>query len=131
MSRPLDRILAVLGSALVLATGAVALVSDKAASNEGSASASQRAGSVKKADRIEITDFKYKPPAVQVKVGSTVTFVNNDRAEHTGTSKASGVFDTGSIKQGETRTVVLKKAGSFNYYCSFHPFMKAKIQVVN
>jgi plastocyanin len=41
------------------------------------------------------------------------------------------VFETGSIKQRESKSVVLKKAGNFDYYCAFHPFMKAKIQVVN
>jgi len=130
MSNPLDRILAVLGAAHVLATGGVALLSDKAGSSEQSAGATP-AGSAKKTDRVQITDFKYKPPAVEVKVGSKVTFVNDDTAAHTATSKTPGAFDSGLIGQRESKSVVVKKAGDFDYYCAFHPFMKAKIRVVN
>jgi len=129
MSRPVDRLLASLGIALVLATGAVALLSDKAGSGEQSASASPPGDSAKKTNRVEIKDFKFIPPAVEVKVGTKVTFVNDDSAAHTATSKASGAFDTGSIKQGETKSVVPKKAGDFEYVCGFHPFMKATIRV--
>jgi len=114
----------------VLATGGVALLSDKAGSSEQSAGATP-AGSAKKTDRVQITDFKYKPPAVEVKVGTKVTFVNDDTAAHTATSKTPGAFDSGSIGQGESKSVVVKKAGDFDYYCAFHPFMKAKIRVVS
>ena len=130
MSRPRGLLLAALGTSLVLATGGIALFSDKEGSTEQS-EASRSAVSVKKTDRVRIADFKYKPPAVQIKVGSKIAFVNDDNAAHTSTSKTSGAFDTGSIKQGETKSVVLEKAGDFDYYCAFHPFMKAKIRVVN
>src|SRR4051794_9013234 len=113
MSRFRNLLLAALGTSLVLATGGVALFSDKAGSTEQS-EASGPAVSLKKTNRVRITDFKYKPPAVQVQVGSKLTFVNDDSAAHTATSKTSGSFDTGSIKQGETKSVVLDKAGDFD-----------------
>lgn len=131
MSQALHLILAGLGISLVLATGGVALLSDKAASAEQSTRAGPSAGSSTKTNRVKITDFKYKPPAVEVKVGSKLTFVNDDSAAHTGTSKTPGAFDSGSIRRGESKSVVLKKAGDFDYYCAFHPFMKAKIRVVD
>jgi len=131
MPRPLDRILAVLGAALVLATGGVALLSDKAGSSKQSAGAMPTAGAAKKTDRVQIADFKYKPVEVEAKVGSTLTFVNDDSAAHTATSKTPGAFDSGSIRQRESKSVVLKKAGNFDYFCAFHPFMKAKIRVVS
>jgi plastocyanin len=127
MSRSLTRILAPLGLALVLAAGGVALLSDKSGSSKQSSSAR----SAKKTDRVRITDFKYKPPAAEVKVGSKITFANDDNAAHTATSKTDGEFDTGSIRQGEIKTVIAKKAGDFDYYCAFHPFMTAKIRVVD
>jgi len=130
MSRVFQRLLAPLGVALVLATGGVALLIDKADSGGQSAGAASAAGSAKKTDRVTIVDFKYKPPAVEVKVGSKVTFVNDDTAAHTATSKSPGAFDSGSIRQGERKSVVVKKAGEFDYFCAFHPFMKAKIRVV-
>lgn len=130
MSRPLDRTLALLGVVLVLATGGVALLSDKAGSSGQSAGTTPPAGSAKKTDRVEITDFKYKPPAIEVKVGSKVTFVNDDSAAHTATSRSTGAFDSGSIRQRESKSVLAEKAGHFEYYCAFHPFMKAKLRVV-
>ena len=130
MSRSLDRVLALLGVALVLATGAVALTSDRAGSSEQSAGASPAASPAKQADRVEIKEFKYQPVEVKVKVGTKVTFLNDDTAAHTATSKASGAFDSGSIRRGQSKTVVLKKTGSYDYYCAFHPFMKAKLQAV-
>ena len=131
MSRALNWILAVLGISLVLATGGVALLSGKEVSAEQPTSASRSVGSLTKTNRVKITDFKYKPPAVEVKVGSKLTFVNEDSAAHTGTSKTPGAFDSGSIRRGESKTVVLREAGDFDYYCAFHPFMKAKIRVVD
>lgn len=106
-------------------------MSDKVASADQSASAGPSVGSSTKTNRVKITDFKYKPPAVEVKVGSRLTFVNEDSAAHTGTSKTPGAFDSGSIRRGESKSVVLKEAGKFDYYCAFHPFMKAKIRVVD
>ena len=130
MSRALDRTLAALGVALVLATGGVALVADNAGSGERSADGTPQAGPAK-TNRVKIVDFKYEPADVEVKVGSKVTFVNDDTAAHTATSKASPpVFDTGSVIRGGSKSVVAKKAGDFAYYCAFHPFMKAKLRVV-
>ena len=130
MPGALDRILAVLGIALVLATGAVALFSDKAGSVEQSAGGAPPGGPVT-TNRVKITDFKYKPADVEVKVGSKVDFVNDDTAAHTATSKGSQAFDTGSIRRGESKSVIPEKAGDFDYYCAFHPFMEAKIRVVD
>ena len=128
MSRSLDRVLALLGVALVLATGAVALSTDRAGSSEQSAGG-PAASPAKQTDRVEIKEFKYEPVEVKVKVGTKVTFLNDDTAAHTATSKVSGAFDSGSIRRGQGKTVVLKKAGNYDYYCAFHPFMKANLQV--
>lgn len=130
MSRPLNRLLVLLGLALVLATGAVALSSDRGDSNERSAGASPPPTRAKQTARVEIKDFKYEPVRVDVSVGSRVTFVNDDTAAHTATSKVLGAFDSGSIRRGKTKTVVPKKAGNYDYYCAFHPFMKAKLRAV-
>ena len=129
MSRSLDRVLALLGVALLLSTGAVALSSDKAGSSEQSAGATPAASPAEETDRVEIKEFKYEPVEVKVKVGTKVTFLNDDTADHTATSKVSGAFDSGSIQRGQGKTGVLKKAGNYDYYCAFHPFMKANLQV--
>ncbi|HEV2723448.1 MAG TPA: cupredoxin family copper-binding protein [Thermoleophilaceae bacterium] len=128
--RLFDRLLVALGVALVLGTGGVALLSQKDGGGEQSASASQVEGPVSKEGRVGIKAFKYMPAALTVKAGSKVTFVNDDTADHTATSTAGGAFDTDRIEKGKSGSVTLRKPGSFDYICAYHPFMKGKIRVV-
>ena len=62
-----------------------------------------------------------------VAVGGTVTWTNDHDQPHTAT--ASGVFDTGSLAPGESKTITFDKPGTYNYICSFHPFMKGTVIV--
>lgn len=116
----LDRLLAVLGCCLVGATAAVVVIV------RPSDSAAQKAVL---SDKIAISDFKFAPENVQVKRGATVTFVNRDAASHTATDSTTNAFDTGVLRKGDKKAITLSKAGSFNYICELHPFMKATIKV--
>lgn len=78
---------------------------------------------------VTISDFTYKPASLNVKAGTRVSFTNEDTSTHTATSKESGAFETGPIKKGQTRSVVLEEPGTYTYYCVFHPFMKGTITV--
>lgn len=124
-----DRLLAGLGVVLVLATVAVLIVYG----GESDGATAQQAGPAKAVDQIDIKDFLYDPAAVTVPVGSTVTFTNRDSAPHTSTSGTSpspdGMFDTGILKKNGSKAVKVTKAGTFDYYCELHPFMKATVTV--
>ena len=76
---------------------------------------------------VAIVDFKFKPAAVEVRAGGSVRFTNRDRAAHTAT--LTGGFDTDGLAKGQSKTVVLRKAGSFVYRCDFHPFMTGEVVV--
>jgi plastocyanin len=76
---------------------------------------------------VRIADFKFTPATVSVRSGGSVRFTNGDRAEHTAT--LSGGFDTGTLRRGQSKSVVLQKPGSFVYRCDFHPFMTAEVVV--
>lgn len=76
---------------------------------------------------VEIREFEYVPETVRVAAGGTVTFVNRDRASHTAT--AGDAFDTGRLKRGESKRVRASKPGRVAYLCSFHPYMKAVVEV--
>jgi plastocyanin len=78
---------------------------------------------------VQIADFAYSPPTLTVPAGTTVKFTNEDETAHTATSKESGAFDSGTIQPGKSAEVTLDQAGTFAYYCSFHPFMKGTITV--
>ena len=79
-------------------------------------------------DRVTIRDFAFAPAATTVKAGTKVTFVNEDNAGHTATS-TTGDFDTDGIDKGKRATITLRKAGTYAYFCAFHPYMKGRIVV--
>lgn len=76
---------------------------------------------------VGIADFKFTPPSIDVPVGGSVVWTNNDTQQHTATS--SGNFDAGAIQPGASVTVAFPTAGSFTYICSFHPFMTGTVVV--
>jgi plastocyanin len=78
---------------------------------------------------VAIKGFEYAPPSLTVAKGATVEFTNADSTSHTATSKSSGAFDTGTIGQGQSKTVTLSEPGTYAYFCSFHPFMQGTITV--
>jgi plastocyanin len=82
-------------------------------------------------DAIRIKDFLYDPDPVTVKAGQKITVVNEDSAPHTVTQKGgSPSFDSDTVKGGASGSVTFSKAGTFEYYCLFHPTMKGSVTVV-
>jgi len=85
--------------------------------------------SPKAANLVTITSAGYKPDTLQVKVGDTVTWTNNDSAAHTVTSDTAGVFDSGSIAQGATFKFTFTQAGTFTYHSTSDSSWKGTITV--
>ena len=76
----------------------------------------------------------YDPSPANVAVGTTVTWTNNDATLHTAvsgdpSSGPSGVFDSGLLAKGKTFQHKFDTAGTFDYYCTLHPFMIGQIVV--
>jgi len=80
------------------------------------------------ASAVTIKNFAFSPATLDVSVGTTVTWTNNDSATHTVTAD-DGSFDSGNLATGKSFTFTFKKAGTFTYHCSIHPNMKATIVV--
>jgi plastocyanin len=79
---------------------------------------------------IDISNFAYSPATITVKVGTTVTFTDKESVEHTATSNTAGVFETGTLQNGQAVSIKLEKVGTFSYHCAFHAFMHGTIRVV-
>src|SRR4051794_2344682 len=79
-------------------------------------------------DAVSIKDFAFGPMALQVAVGTTVTWSNDDETAHTATAD-DGTFDTKSLQPGSSGTFTFDRAGTFSYHCDIHPTMKAEILV--
>ena len=82
----------------------------------------------------EETDTCYIPSSVNVSVGETVTWSNDDIAAHTVTSgTASGgpdsVFDSSLFAAGTTFSHTFEQEGTFDYFCMVHPWMVGNVIV--
>jgi len=77
--------------------------------------------------QIVMENLVISPAEVSAKVGDTIEWVNKDVLAHTATAN-NGDFDV-MLPPKKTGTLVLKKAGNIDYYCRFHPNMKAKLKV--
>lgn len=81
------------------------------------------------ANEIGIDNFQFLPPALQVKRGTTVTWINNDDVPHLIVNverrfKQSSVLDT-----AQRFSAQLTRSGTYNYFCALHPKMQGKIIV--
>ena len=77
--------------------------------------------------QIVMENLVISPAEVSAKVGDTIEWVNRDVFAHTATA-TNGDFDV-TLPPKKSGTLVLKKAGSVDYYCRFHPNMKAKLKI--
>jgi plastocyanin len=77
--------------------------------------------------QISMENLVFSPAEVSAKVGDTIEWVNKDIFAHTATAR-NGDWDV-TIAPKKTATLVLKKAGSIDYYCRFHPNMKATMTI--
>ena len=77
--------------------------------------------------QIEMENLVFSPAQGSAKVGDTIEWVNKDIFAHTATAR-NGDWDV-TLPPKKTVTSVLKKAGTVDYYCRFHPNMKATLVV--
>ena len=77
--------------------------------------------------QITMENLVISPAEATAKVGDTIELINMDIFVHTATAR-NGDFDV-AMPPKKTVTYMLKKAGMVDYYCRFHPNMKAVLNV--
>src|SRR6267142_280389 len=77
--------------------------------------------------QISMENLVISPAEASAKVGDTVEWINKDIFAHTATAR-NGDWDV-MMPSKKTVTSVLNKAGTIEYYCRFHPNMKATLVV--
>lgn len=77
---------------------------------------------------IDKAAFSDTPAGVKISAGDIVEWVNLDIFDHTTTSKAGG-WDV-VIPAGKKARVTMKTAGTFDYFCKYHPNMTGRVAVV-
>jgi plastocyanin len=75
-------------------------------------------------DTVTMAQIAFKPDTLTVAKGTVVSFVNEDVAPHTVTQQG-GSIDSGVLNPGKTFTLTVDD--TFDYICTIHPSMKAKV----
>ena len=85
-----------------------------------------------------LTDTAFNPNPVQISVGDTITWTNEDSQPHTVVSGSNGTpdgkFDSSPnfnplIAPGQTYEHTFTEAGENPYYCALHPNMVGTVSV--
>jgi len=86
----------------------------------------------------------FDPSTISIKVGDTVSWINDDREGHTVTSgqgsgrfgwmsdnygQADGFFDSGRFLPGDSWSYAFQEKGAFRYFCTIHPWMEGFVIV--
>ena len=77
---------------------------------------------------VSITNMAFVPPALTVKVGQTVTWVNHDEEPHTVVA-GDGSFHSPGMDDNGMYAFAFTKPGTYDYVCSIHPFMHGSVTV--
>jgi plastocyanin len=107
--------------------------SNATATTVGSGTSPTTAGSNTTAGRgatvqVIMNNRAYDPARVTVKIGDTVTWVNQDSPQHDVVAD-NGEFKSSLFDKGATFSYTFTKAGTYPYHCSIHPGMTGTVVV--
>ena len=77
--------------------------------------------------QVVIDKLAFAPIDVNAKVGDTIEWVNKDNFAHTATA-TNGDWNV-TLAPKQNGKVELKKPGTADYFCKFHPNMKGRVIV--
>ena len=82
---------------------------------------------------VNISKLKYETPEITVKTGQTVVWVNKDTMPHNvefpAGVAAEAALQGAMLKKDQAYSVTFNEAGTYNYFCTPHPFMRGKVIV--
>ena len=81
-------------------------------------------------NQVNIANFGFAPGTVMVKPGTTVTWTQQDKDQHTVTAD-DGSFGSSPLTTGQTFTHTFTTPGTYHYHCAIHPFMHGTVVVTN
>jgi plastocyanin len=77
---------------------------------------------------VKIDNFTFAPSTLTVKAGTNVTWRNEDDIPHTVASSAR-LFKSKALDTDDGFSFTFNDVGTYEYFCSLHPHMKATIVV--
>ena len=75
---------------------------------------------------VSMVNNSFNPQQVEVAVGGTVRFTNNDAVQHNATGAA---IATGNLNGGQSSEQRMNAAGTFQYSCTLHSGMNGTVVV--
>ena len=76
---------------------------------------------------VHIDNFSFDPAQLNVKVGTTVTWTNQDDIPHTVVCPAK--FRSKAMDTDGSFSFTFTEAGEYKYFCSLHPHMTGSVKV--
>jgi plastocyanin len=116
---------ALLGAALVLAAVAAGCTSSDGPAGSSSSTVAPAPRTV----TVHIVDGDFDPRRVEVAVGGSVTWVNDDQTEHLIAFAAPNVIGSPLIGKAGSYTRSFDAPGQYRYYCTIHNEMKGEVVV--
>lgn len=77
---------------------------------------------------VRIKAFAFMPERLNVSVGDTIRWTNEDLAPHTATAVEFG-WDTGEIVTGASAEIDVTAGMETAYFCAFHPRMLGRLVI--
>jgi plastocyanin len=117
-------------SKLIVATAMLGALGWISASNArfGASAASAQGAANSQEVVVKIDNFSYMPHDITVAARTTITWVNNDDIPHTVVS-TTDVFKSKALDTDDKFSFKFDKPGTYEYFCSIHPKMTAKVIV--
>lgn len=75
---------------------------------------------------VELRDFTYIPDTLKVEVRQTVRWTNCDTAIH---NVVGSGLESDTLQEGDTFTFTFEEEGTYDYICTFHPWMEGTVIV--
>ena len=77
---------------------------------------------------VKIDNFSFSPPTITISAGTTVRWTNRDDIPHTVVSDKE-IFKSKTLDTDDQFSYIFTKPGTYDYFCSLHPKMTAKVVV--
>lgn len=80
---------------------------------------------------ISMKNIQFDPKEQTVKVGTKVTWTNDDSVAHNVVATEGAEFESDNFGQGGTYEFTPESAGTIQYTCTLHPGMDGTLEVTN
>lgn len=80
-------------------------------------------------DTVVINEMKFTPAILDVGIGDTVTWINQDLVDHNVKDTINNLFYSDTLHTGKSYRWIV--TGGANYICTIHPTMNGSIVISN